>query len=291
MSSEPKPDAPDASAIIVPALNEAKGIAFTLDEISGVFRDHEAPPEVIVVDDGSTDDTAKIARAHGARVVQHPHQLGYGAALKTGIRSTEAEAIAIIDADGTYPAEAMPALFEDLKTYDMVVGQRTGKHYRKTALRSPLRTAFLALCRYVVGSPIPDPNSGLRVFRRSAIMPYMNSLPRAFSFTTTISLVLMLRGHFVLFTPIDYRERIGRRKIHLLRDTLRVLQTLVEIIVLYNPIKLFSLLCMAALAPILVIPFLGLQSAVTWGLLVLCLSTSIIVFSLGLVAYTASKNK
>lgn len=290
-TSKPETGARATATLIMPAYNEESGIAFTLDEIAEVYRDRDDAPEIIVVDDGSTDNTSAVAREHGARVIKHPAQSGYGAALKTGIRAAETDALAIIDADGTYPAEALPEILDGLRDFDMVVGRRTGKFYHRTALLSPLRTAFLALCRYVVGSPIPDPNSGLRAFRLSTIAPYVDSLPRAFSFTTTLTLVLMLRGHFVKFQPIPYRERIGRRKIHLIRDSLRVFQTLVEIIVRHNPIKLFSLLCIAALLPVVVVPFLGLTSGVTWALIVLCLCTSLIVFALGLVAYSVTKTK
>lgn len=282
--------APEVS-IIIPAFNEQAGIVATLDEIREAFSGRPEVLDLLVVDDGSTDQTAAVARDHGARVVSHPARSGYGAALKTGFRATTNERVAIIDADGTYPAHELPQLFAGLEDFDMVVGQRTGPHYRRMALLSPMRSFFLLLCGYVVGSAIPDPNSGLRVFRRSVVMPYLDSLPRAFSFTTTITLILILNGNFIDFRRIDYRRRIGKRKVRLFRDALRVLQTLTEVILDYNPLKLFGLLAFVPLALGGGAFFLMDTSDLAWASALGGTSLSVLILAIGFQAYVAQRNR
>jgi polyisoprenyl-phosphate glycosyltransferase len=280
-----------AVSIIIPAYNEEGGLEATLDEIRQAFAERPEEIDLLVVDDGSTDRTAEVARAHGVRVVSHPARSGYGAALKTGFRAVTSEHVAIIDADGTYPAHELPRLFDGLADFDMVVGQRTGPHYRRMALLSPMRSFFLLLCGYVVGSAIPDPNSGLRVFRRSVVMPYLDSLPRAFSFTTTITLILMLNGNFIDFQRIDYRRRIGKRKVRLFRDALRVLQTLTEVILDYNPLKLFGLLAFVPVALGLASFFVMDASDSAWMSAFGGLGLSAAILAIGFQAYVAQRNR
>ena len=230
------------TTIVVPALDEAEGIVLTLEGLDEVARGIEGPVEILVVDDGSRDGTGELARERGARVIRHPEPAGYGAALKTGIRAARHETIVIIDADGTYPIAAIPTLLELLRDVDMVVGARTGRHYRRRSLLSPLRALFLLLASFVIGKRIPDPNSGLRAFRRETALPLLDALPRKFSFTTTITLVMSLQGRFVHYHPIVYQPRVGKRKVRPLRDARQAAQTMVEVILRYNPLKLYLLL-------------------------------------------------
>ncbi len=282
----PAPIAPaeDGLTVVVPALNEELGIAATLAALNDALRAIDGPTEVIVVDDGSRDRTADLARAAGARVLSHPEPGGYGRALKTGIAAARYETIAITDADGTYPVAELPRMVALLTDYDMVVGARTGPLYRRKALLSPLRTAFLLLSSFVTGTWIPDPNSGLRVFRRSQVVPLLPQLPRAFSFTTTLTLILTLAGCFVAYHRIPYLKRLGRSKVRIVRDALRVGQTLVEVILVHNPLKLFLLV--AALASLLSIVFFALATFgpafVVAGAVLL--ATAILAFTAGLLA-------
>lgn len=235
---------PPGLSVVIPALNEEGGIGATLDAVLAVTARLDMPTEVIVVNDGSADRTAEIAADKGVVVIHHPIRSGYGHSLKTGIRAARYETIAITDADGTYPIEDIPDLVASAERFDLVIGSRTGPHYRKHLWSSPMRTTFLLLTNFVTGEWINDPNSGLRVFHRRDMLPILDRLPSAFSFTTTQTLIMTLEHKFVLHRPIDYRARIGRSKVRPLRDALRVGQTLVEMMLRYNPLKLFLLLAL-----------------------------------------------
>src|SRR5262249_16476886 len=155
-------------------------IKSVVTEVNDLLRQHEILHEIIVVDDGSTDDTARAGHAAGARVLQHRCNRGYGAALKTGIAAASYEAIAIIDADGTYSAEYLPELIAELEHSDMVVGSRTGQNVQLPLVRRPAKWVLKHLANYVSNARIPDLNSGLRVFRRDIAVQYFPILPNYF---------------------------------------------------------------------------------------------------------------
>jgi polyisoprenyl-phosphate glycosyltransferase len=232
---------------VIPAFNEAGGIRATIDQVRAALTG--VTHEIIVIDDGSSDGTSAAAAAAGARVVSHPHNLGYGAALKTGIRSAVHDMIVITDADGTYPNDQIPRLVEEFgKGFNMVVGARSGNHYRESLLKAPLRYLLKWLVEFTTGRRIPDVNSGLRVFSRSAVLPYLDTLCDTFSFTTSITLAYMMTGKFVGYVTVPYNSRVGQTKVRLFRDSLRTLQYIVQAILCYNPLKLFLLICGGLLA-------------------------------------------
>lgn len=227
--------------VILPAYNEEEAIGPVIDQIRGL----PGAPEVLVVDDGSTDRTADIARKHGAVVVRHPGNAGYGKSVMDGILVAKNETIVITDADGTYPVERIPEFVEQLEAgFDMAVGARSGPAYRGTFLKMPARIALKALVDFVTGRNIPDINSGLRSFRKSQVIPVFPHLCQGFSFTTTITLIYMLTGKMVTYVPIAYHKRVGRSKVRIIRDSLRTLQYVTEVVATFNPLKLFLLLSM-----------------------------------------------
>jgi glycosyltransferase involved in cell wall biosynthesis len=245
-------------SVVIPALNEKDAIGATVSDISRVLTAANLVPfEIVVVDDGSSDETGKIAAAAGARVVRHPHNVGYGRSLKDGIEASRYDTIAICDADGTYPTAAIPELVRlHREGFDMAVGQRRGPHYRESLLKMPLRAILRFLVEWTAGRRIPDINSGLRVFSRASVTQYFPHLCDTFSFTTSMTLAYMMTGRFVTYSQIDYFERSGRSKVRLLRDALRTLQYVVEAILYYNPLKiflLFSLICLVAAALMMVV--------------------------------------
>jgi len=235
----PRPEAtPPELALILPAYNEIEGIERTLSRVRNVLAGLDCTSEVIVVDDGSTDGTGARAAACGARVVSHAVNRGYGAALRTGILSTLAPAVMIMDADCTYPPEAIPRLYSKLAHAEMVVGARALSSSGVAWIRRPGKWMLNRLASYLVGHRVPDLNSGQRVMRRDAVLRYMHLCPSGFSFTSTITLAMMANGHGVIFEPIDYAPRVGRSKIRPSHFGSFIL-LVVRAVVLFNPLKVF----------------------------------------------------
>lgn len=227
-------------SIVIPAYNEAEAIGDTLDELRQMMTTSGLSGEIVVVDDGSSDNTAEeVACRKDVRLLQHQQNRGYGASLKTGIRRAGHEIIVIIDADGTYPGEEIGCLVSKLNGYDMVVGARTGQNVKIPWIRRPAKWALGKLANYLSGVDIPDLNSGLRVFRRRTVIPYFRMLPSGFSFTTSITLVMLTNDYNVLYSPIDYRARNGKSKIRPVRDTINFLSLVVRVILSYRPLRVF----------------------------------------------------
>jgi glycosyltransferase involved in cell wall biosynthesis len=274
-------------SVVIPAYNEASAIERTISDVRATLG---LGPlfEIIVVDDGSTDQTGTIARKSGAKVIRHPHNIGYGRALKDGITAAVYETIVIIDADGTYPVRDIPRIVAELdRGFDLAVGARSGAAVNDTWIKAPLRRLLKFLVEFTAGGRVPDVNSGLRAFKRSTIMAYFPQLCDTFSFTTSMTLAFLLTKRFVVHVPIDYFDRVGTTKVRLLRDSLRTLQYIVQGIVYYNPVKMFLLLAAAALAVgLLAALFLELagNSAAAFSMAVGGVLTAILVFALGLVA-------
>lgn len=231
-------------SVIIPARDEEKAIRETIESIRTGLAQAGIEHEIIVVDDGSLDGTARLAAATGVTVLRHPVSGGYGRSLKDGIVHAKYDLIAITDADGTYPNHRLPELYRLVAEdkFDMAVGARSGPEYRGSFLKMPARRLFLWLSEYATGTDIPDINSGLRVFRKELATQHMHTIGDKFSFTTTITLAAFLNGFFVKYVPIDYYQRVGKSHIRYWRDSLRSLQIIVENILYYNPLKLFLLL-------------------------------------------------
>lgn len=228
-------------SIIIPAFNEAKAIAGTVERVQNAFANSPHLCEIIVVNDGSRDDTGDAAYDAGATVVHHPYNIGYGNALLTGIRQARYDLVAITDADGTYPVDELPRMVTELLEgqLDMLVGARTGKQFRGSWKKAIGRYFFKRWAEFTCGRTIPDINSGLRVMRRDMVLHYAPVLCGGFSFTTTITVIAILSHRFVGYRAIDYAARIGKSHVRYLRDTLRTAQILVMAILLFNPIKFF----------------------------------------------------
>lgn len=229
--------APDLT-LILPAFNEIDGISQTLSRVQEVLRGLNCTTEVVVVDDGSTDGTGEKARQGGARVVAHPYNRGYGAALKTGVLATRAPLIMIMDADCTYPPEAIPRLYSQSANADMVVGSRALTSSGVAWIRRPGKWMLNRFASYLVGRHIPDLNSGQRVMRREVVLRYLHLCPDGFSFTSTITLALLANGHGVIWEPIEYAKRTGSSKIRASHFASFIL-LVVRAIVLFNPLKVF----------------------------------------------------
>ena len=225
-------------SIVIPAYNEESGIPSVIGELHRVLGDYPAQIEIIVVDDGSTDATARAAALAGARVMRHRSNRGYGAALKTGIAAATHNQVTIIDADGTYPASYIPELLEKLQRADMVVGSRVNAGAKIPVIRRPAKWVLNRLANYLTNARIPDLNSGLRAFRRDIVMQYFPLLPDQFSWTTTITLAMHCDKYAIAYMPIDYRARKGRSKI-VPWDAGSFLILILRTSMLFKPLRIF----------------------------------------------------
>jgi glycosyltransferase involved in cell wall biosynthesis len=230
---------PKGVSVVIPAYNEQDGIRGVVDHVGKVLADMGAEYEVIVVDDGSSDNTCQRAREVCATVLRHPSNRGYGAALKTGIRSAKYELICILDADGTYPVEEFPRLIAACAGADMVVGARTGRKVHIPLLRRPAKCLLNTLANFLTATKIPDLNSGMRVLRPGLVLEYMDILPDRFSFTTTITLAGLCDGYRVEFLPIEYKRRIGSSKIKPV-DALNFLILILRTMSYFRPLRMFA---------------------------------------------------
>ena len=225
-------------SVIIPAYNERAAVGGQVASVRQALQRRGITHEVIVVDDGSQDGTTEEAVRAEARVLRHLKNRGYGAAIKTGIAAAKYETIAITDADGTYPSEQIPALLEILKTADMAVGARTGANVNIPLIRRPGKWMLRWLAERIAGQPIPDLNSGLRVFRRELALQYFPVLSNKFSFTTTITLALLADDYHVVYHPIDYYARVGQSKI-VPRHFMDFIILVLRMAMLFQPLKVF----------------------------------------------------
>ena len=236
---------PAPISIVIPAFNEEAGIAYVIEELKQVVREKGLVVEILVIDDGSKDMTAAIARQAGARVVQHQNRRGYGAALNTGLVAASAEIIVITDADGSYPAHSVPALVTALDEAEMAVALRPRFSVNAGLLRSIVKIPLTWLSNYISGTRIPDLNSGMRAFRRDTVLPYLGILPSTFSWTTTITLSLLCDRFSVKYLPTAYRQRLGKSKFRI-RDAALLPFLLLRIALLFGPLKVFVPLAMTS---------------------------------------------
>jgi glycosyltransferase involved in cell wall biosynthesis len=225
-------------AIVIPAYNEAGGVGGIVKRVRSALLATPYAFDVVVVDDGSTDETAREAEGHGARVIRLTENRGYGAALKAGINATASDYVVITDADGTYPPEQIPSLVDSMDGADMVVGSRAMSDASIDKIRRPAKMILNALASYLSGRRIPDLNSGLRVMRRSTLMKFIHLLPSGFSFTSTITLAMLCTDHKVVYMPVSCSPRIGSSKIRS-SDFTAFMMLVVRTVVLFNPLKVF----------------------------------------------------
>ncbi len=241
-----------AVSVLLPAYNEALAIERVLDEVVSALAE-EVDLEIVVVDDGSTDDTAARAEHFAAncwqcpvRVIRCPENRGAGAARKVGIRAAVGEVIVMLDADGSYPASAIRELLCWFPTYDQVNGARRSEQGTMRVLRVPAKWLIRNLACYLTGQKIPDLNTGLKAFKREAMLPWLWVVPDGFSCVTTMTLVFLTNGRPVKYVPVDYRPRIGKSKFHPIHDTLAYLTTVLRIVLYFRPLKIFLPLAMLA---------------------------------------------
>ncbi len=222
-------------SIILPAKNEAGGLGKTLPALKKLYP----AAEIIVVDDGSTDDTASIAHNGGARVVSHPYSKGNGAAIKSGVRAATGEILVFMDADGQHKPEDVARLLARLNEgYDMVVGARS-RASQAGAHRAAANGLYNRLASWMVEQQVEDLTSGFRAVKAGLFRQFLYMLPNGFSYPTTITMSFFRAGYSVVYEPIIAPERIGKSHIRLGRDGIRFFLIIFKIGTLYSPLKLF----------------------------------------------------
>ncbi|GGA85050.1 glycosyl transferase [Arenimonas soli] len=224
-------------SIILPAKNEAEGLRRTLPALSAVLPG----AEMIVVDDGSTDETADIARAAGARVLSSPYSMGNGAAIKRGARAAGGEVLVFLDADGQHDPGQIPALLAKLdEGYDMVVGARDGSGQASVG-RGLANRLYNRLASWMTGHRVLDLTSGFRVARADRFKEFLHLLPNGFSYPTTSTMAFFRSAYPVAYLPIRVDRRVGTSShIRPLKDGIRFLLIIFKIATLYSPLKLFA---------------------------------------------------
>ena len=277
---------PEPVSVIVPAYNEGASVEQVARQVRQVLSGAAIPHEVIIVDDGSTDDTSAAASRSGALVIRHQRNRGYGAALKSGILAARYDAVVITDADGTYPIDCIPTVLLALREADLVIGARVNQNVSIPLSRKPAKWILRRLAEYVSGESIPDLNSGLRGFRRSAMEPYFSILPNKFSFTTTQTLAMLCDNYRVVTVSIDYYRREGKSKV-VPWDFVTFVSLVLRVSMLFNPLKVFvppALLCLALgvlkLALDVVFAIIRAGGLTWWILLMPAISTSALILIL-----------
>jgi glycosyltransferase involved in cell wall biosynthesis len=269
-----------STSVVIPAFNEGASIGTLVSELRGVADWRE----ILVVDDGSADDTGERARTAGAQVFSHPYNKGNGAAVKTGIRLATGMFVLIIDADGQHqPSDAL-RLVARLDSYDLVIGARSGQS-QATAFRRIGNAILNWTASYLTERSIPDLTSGFRAARRSCLVEFLHLLPNGFSTPTTTTLAFLKAGYNVHFEPIDAARRQGESKIQLGSDGVGFLLILLKVITIFSPLRIFLPISAAAFC-------VGVAYA-AWTILtqsdvtdvsVLLIVLSVIIFLVGLVS-------
>ncbi|MCU0572573.1 MAG: glycosyltransferase family 2 protein [Syntrophobacteraceae bacterium] len=227
-------------SIIIPANNEEVGIGAVIHRINRVMAGLDHSYEIIVVDDGSLDDTAAEAESAGARVVRHPYNIGNGAAVKTGIRNARGSIMVMLDGDGQHPPEQIPDLLEKLRNHDMVVAART-RDSETSAHRDLANRIYNGFASYVCSRRIEDLTSGFRAIRSNIARQFVSLLPNKFSYPTTITLATVRSGYSLAYVPVQTarRQANSRSKIRLFRDGSRFFLIIFKVTTMFSPMKIF----------------------------------------------------
>ncbi len=269
-------------SIILPAKNEAAGLRLTLPRLRSACPD----AEIIVVNDGSTDETAAVAEEHGASVLSAPYSMGNGAAIKRGARAASGDVLIFMDADGQHDPQHIVALTALLDAgHDMAVGARDG-HGQASVGRGLANRFYNRLASIMTGHPVMDLTSGFRAVRADKFREFLHLLPNGFSYPTTITMAFFRSAYAVAYLPMDVGQRVGSAShIRPLKDGIRFLLIIFKIATLYSPLKLF--------VPTAAFFFLTGVGYYAWtfatqgrftNMSTLLFSASVIVFLIGLVS-------
>jgi glycosyltransferase involved in cell wall biosynthesis len=273
------------ATVVLPACNEAA----SLREVITGIREGHPDFEILVVDDGSTDATAAVAREAGAGILSHPYNIGNGAAVKTGLRRATGEWVILMDADGQHDPADIARLWEHRERYDMVVGARS-RDSRTSAHRDLANWLYNRLASYVTRFRVEDLTSGFRLVKRDAAQRYLYLLPNTFSYPSTLTMAYLRSGRSIKYVPVKTAARKGRSKIKPVRDGVRFLFIIMKIATFFSPMRVFL---PVSLGFFLIGFFYYLYTFITkhrfTNMSALLLSTAVIIFMLGLVSEQISQ--
>jgi len=221
-------------SIVVPAFNEERSIQRVVRDLVMLGKG----VEIIVVDDGSEDETCDRARKGGAKVIRHPYNKGYGAALKTGIRHSSGEVVCFFDADNQHRTEDLVQMLQFVGEYDAVLAKRTSESHIPV-LRKPGKKILSIVANYLSKQKIPDLNCGLRAFKKDILLRLLHILPDGFSFSTTTTLAMYKMGYTVKWVSITTNPRVGRSTVRQIEHGAETLVLITRIIALFDPLKVF----------------------------------------------------
>jgi glycosyltransferase involved in cell wall biosynthesis len=268
-------------SVIVPAYNESQSIGQVINSVKTLYPDFE----IIVVDDGSSDDTASVAKDAGALVYSHPYNIGNGAAIKSGIRHASGDILVFMDGDGQHDPSDIDKMLHHFPDYDMVVAARPLREQASLG-RALGNKIYNWLGSYVAKFTIPDLTSGFRAIKSDIARHFLYLLPNTYSYPTTLTLGLLRSGRGVKYIPIEVQNRTtGKSRINLFRDGVRFFMIITKICALYSPFRIFL--------PVSFLLFLtGLlyyaHTYIVWGrftnMSALLFTTSIVIFMMGLIS-------
>ncbi|ALO35963.1 glycosyl transferase [Colwellia sp. MT41] len=275
-------------SVVIPAKNEQESIASVIANLKKLsFSEDICLAEIIIINDGSSDNTAQVATNAGAIVINHPYSKGNGAAIKTGARQAEGDIIVFMDADGQHDPKDIPRLLDKLaQGYDMVVGARQ-KGSQASLGRSIANKFYNKFASYMTGHKIEDLTSGFRAVNADKFRQFLSLLPNGFSYPTTSTMAFFRTGYSVAYEPIHAAQRLDESNshIHLVKDGIRFLLIIFKVGTLYSPLKLF--LPIAASVFLTGLSYYG-YTYFTAGrftnMSALMFTTSLIIFMVGLVS-------
>ena len=224
-------------SVVIPARNEAKTIGAIVSDLLDTYP----LAEVIVVNDGSEDDTADIASNAGAIVISHPYSLGNGAAIKAGVKAASTKYVVLMDGDGQHNTRDVHSLVTQITLgYDLVVGARTSRKQHSSLWRWIANSLYNNFASLVTNTKVIDLTSGFRAVDREKFLGVIHLLPNGFSYPTTSTLAFLRSGHQVLFAPVNVKAGANGSHINPLRDGFRFLLIIFKIVMLYSPFKVLA---------------------------------------------------